>query len=111
MADTERANSLTGKAESDVPAGRSKLAQSDLPTGRSNSAPVSSADRLSASLRYYLAKRRLTQEQLAQRLGWDQPRIANIIRQRHPVTIETLDSLSKALHISSYRLLMPIREK
>ena len=99
MAGSERADSLTGKAESDVLASTSV---SEL---------VSSADRLSASLRYYLAKRRLTQEQLAQRLGWQQSRVDDIVRSRNIVKIDTLDSIAKALKVAPYRLLMPIREK
>ena len=99
MAGSEHADRLTGKTKTDVPA------------GTSNSAPVTSADRLSASLRYYLAKRRLTQEQLAQRLGWQQSRISDIMNQRILVSIGTLDKLAKALHVSSIKLLMPIKEK
>ena len=96
---TEQSASLTGKAKTDVPVGTSKLA------------PVSSADRLSASLRYYLKKRGMTQAQLGERIGVGQSRIADILGQKSLISIGILDRLSKALHVSSYRLLMPIREK
>ena len=105
MAGTERADSLTGKAESDLLASRSNLAQSDLLSSRSNSAPVSSAELLALNVRRILAKRGMTQAQLAQRLGWVTNRVNNILCCLNPVSLLTLDKIAKALQTSPSTLL------
>ena len=90
---SEQSASLTGKAES------------GLPAGRSNSAPVSSAELLALNVRRILAKRGMTQAQLAQRLGWVTNRVNNILCCLNPVSLLTLDKIAKALQTSPSTLL------
>ena len=96
---SEQSASLTGKAES------------GLPAGRSNSAPVSSAELLALNVRRILAKRGMTQAALCKQLGWQTSRIADILSCRNPISLVTLDKIAKALQTSPSTLFRQPQKK
>ncbi len=70
--------------------------------------PIRSSDQLSVLLRNLRMSRRMTQRELAERLGLSQPRIAEIERRPGRVTV---DQLLAVMHVlGATALVMPGRE-
>jgi transcriptional regulator with XRE-family HTH domain len=63
-------------------------------------------DKFATNLRREMDARGVTPSQLAERCGWRQPRVYEILRAKHSPTLDTVETLEKALDVAPGSLVL-----